>query len=155
MSTTFTIIEDDLAGGDILALLAMHQREAVEKSPPGTSYALDLSGLATPDITMFSAWRGGVLAGCGALKAMSAGQAEIKSMRTAPAFLRQGVAGAILDHLITIARDRQYHTLCLETGTNEAYAPAAALYRKYGFTSGPVYGDYKESPHNQFFWLTL
>jgi putative acetyltransferase len=155
MRPRLTIREDDLSGQAIQDLLAFHQADALAQSPPGTSYALDLSGLQTPDISVWTVWRGDALAGCGALKAMSADQAEIKSMRTATAFLRQGVAAAMLRHLIETARKRGHKTLCLETGTNQAYAPAVALYQKHGFVSGPVYGDYIESPHNQYFYLNL
>jgi putative acetyltransferase len=152
---TFQIKIDNLSGKAIQDLLAFHQADALANSPPGTSYALDLSGLMTPDITVWSAWRGEALAGCAALKEMSATQGELKSMRTAPDFVRQGLATALLNHVIAVAKQRGYQTLCLETGTNDAYAPAVALYEKHGFVSGPVYGDYIESPHNQYFYLNL
>lgn len=155
MAQSLTIIEDDLSGAATQALLAFHQIEALNNSPPGTSYALDLSGLMTPDMTVWTAWRGSDLAGCVALKEMSAQQGEVKSMRTAPVFVRQGVAAALLAYVIGTARARGYQTLCLETGTNEAYAAAVALYIKHGFVSGPVYGDYVDSPHNQYFYLDL
>jgi putative acetyltransferase len=155
MTPPLTICIDDLSGKAIRDLLAFHQADALAKSPPGTSYALDLSGLMTPDITVWTAWRGEVLAGCVALKEMSAMQGELKSMRTAPAYVRQGLATALLNHVIAVARERRYQTLCLETGTNDAYGPAVSLYEKYGFLPGPVYGDYVESPHNQYFYLDL
>jgi putative acetyltransferase len=150
-----TIRIDDLSGKAIQDLLAFHQAVALANSPPGTSYALDLSGLITPDITVWSAWRADALAGCVALKEMGARQGELKNMRTAPDFVRQGLATALLDHVIAVAKQRGYQTLFLETGTNDAYAPAVALYQKHGFVSGPVYGDYIESPHNQYFYLDL
>jgi putative acetyltransferase len=153
MTSTLIIQKDDLSGIEIQDLLAMHQADAVAKSPPGTSYALDLSGLQTPDITVWSAWQGDALAGCGAIKDFGDNSGEIKSMRTAPAFLRQGIADQIVAFLINVARERGYAHLCLETGTNQAYAPAVALYKKHGFVSGPVYGDYVEGPDNQFFYL--
>ena len=153
--SNLSIRQDDLTGPDIQSLLAFHQADAVSKSPPGTSYALDLTGLQGPDISLWSAWVGNTLAGCAALKHMSVTQGEIKSMRTAPAFVRHGVASQILLHIIQIARDRGYQTLCLETGTNTAYAPAVALYQRHGFIPGPVYGNYVAGPHNQFFYLDL
>jgi putative acetyltransferase len=155
MTQPLTIKIDDLSGDAIQELLAFHQADALQKSPPGTSYALDLSGLITPDVTVWTAWRDGVLAGCVALKELSASQAEVKSMRTVPQFVRQGVASALLLHVIQVSRARRYETLCLETGTTEAYAAAVALYVKHGFISGPVYGDYVDSPHNQYFYLNL
>lgn len=153
MPAPLTIIPDDLSGQKIQELLAMHQADAVAKSPPGTSYALDLSGLLTPNVTVWSAWRDEALAGCGAIKDFGDKSGEIKSMRTASYFLRQGVADAIVLFLISVGRERGYSYLCLETGTNEAYAPAVALYKKHGFVGGPAYADYPEGPHNQFFYL--
>lgn len=155
MALQLVIRKDDLSGEAIRRLLVFHQAEAIAQSPPGTSYALDLSGLLTPDVTVWSAWKGEHLAGCGALRRLEPAMAEIKSMRTASGFERQGVATAILRHLIDAARQQGVHTLCLETGTNDAYAAAVALYVKHGFVSGPIYGDYVESPHNQYFYLTL
>jgi putative acetyltransferase len=155
MTRHLTIAVDDLSGAAIQALLAFHQGDALAQSPPGTSYALGLSALMAPDITVWTAWRGETLAGCVALKHMNAHQGDLKSMRTAPDFVRQGVAGALLDFVVEVARTRGYQTLCLETGTNDAYAAAVALYVKHGFVSGPVYGDYIESPHNQYFYLDL
>jgi putative acetyltransferase len=155
MSLSLSIREDDLSGQEIQQLLAFHQAEALAQSPPGTSYALDLSGLKTPDVTVWSIWSGNTLAGCGALKMMSAHQAELKSMRTQTQFLRKGVATAMIRHMIEVAKARGLTTLCLETGTNEAYSAAVLLYQKHGFVSGPVYGDYVESPHNQYFYLHL
>ncbi len=155
MTHPLTIQIDDLSGQAIQDLLAFHQADALAKSPPGSSYALDLSGLIKPDVTVWTAWRGDALAGCVALKEMSPKQAELKSMRTAPDFVRRGVAAALLNCVITVAKARGYQTLCLETGTNDAYAPAVALYVKHGFVSGPVYGDYVESPDNQYFYLAL
>jgi putative acetyltransferase len=149
------IREDDLTGTPIQELLTFHQKDALAKSPPGTSYALDLSGLQGPEITLWSAWIGSALAGCAALKHLNTTQAEIKSMRTAPAFMRQGVASRILVYLIQVARERNYRTLYLETGTNEAYVPAVALYEKHGFARGPAYGDYVNGPHNQCYHLSL
>ena len=155
MTFPLYIREDDLSGDAIQVLLALHQADALAKSPPGTSYALDLSGLLTPDMTVWTAWVGDDLAGCVALKEMNTVQGEIKSMRTAQTYLRRGIAGQLLDHIIGVATARGYATLCLETGTNEAYAPAVALYERHGFVSGPVYGDYMESPHNQYYYLEL
>lgn len=37
-------------------------------SPPGSVYALDLSGLKRPDVTFFTSWEGEQLLGCGALR---------------------------------------------------------------------------------------
>jgi hypothetical protein len=43
-------------------LLAYHLQQMQAQSPPGSVYALDLSGLQRADVTVWSAWRGEALA---------------------------------------------------------------------------------------------
>ena len=78
---------DDLRGAQIIRLLEEHLRGMYELSPPESVHALDLSGLRRPEITMWSAWEGSELLGCGALKELGAQHGEVKSMRTARAQL--------------------------------------------------------------------
>lgn len=118
-------------------------------SPPGTSFALDVSGLSGPDVTLIGAWMNGKLVGIGAMKRLSPTVAELKSMRTHADHLGQGIARAILDELITSARTNGIVRLSLETGTSAAFAPAMALYRRNGFSPGAAFSDYVNGPHNQ------
>ncbi|WP_244432644.1 GNAT family N-acetyltransferase [Desulfocurvibacter africanus] len=124
-------------------------------SPPGHVFALDLSGLKAPGVTVWSAWVGDAIAGIGALKSLGDGTGEIKSMRTHPAFLRRGVGNALLDHIMAAARARGMTRLSLETGSGPAFEPALALYRMRGFIDGEAFGDYKRSAFNQFLHLPL
>jgi putative acetyltransferase len=62
-----------------------------------------------PEVTVWSAWQGDRIASIGALKMLDAQQAEIKSMRTHPDFLRQGAGAAVLHTIIAHARDRASH----------------------------------------------
>jgi putative acetyltransferase len=118
-------------------------------------FALDLSGLTAPEVTVFSAWRGDALAGIGALKRLGGGAGEIKSMRTHPDHLRQGVGEAILVHIIVEARARGLSTLNLETGRGPAFDAALALYAKHGFRPCGPFADYEASDFNQFRRLEL
>ena len=145
----------DLDDAQIRALLAEHLRDMRGASPPGTSYALDLSGLQRPDISLYAAWRGDELLGVGALRELGPREGELKSMRTAAAHLRKGVAQALLEHLIAEARARGYERLSLETGSGPAFAAALALYHRRGFVPGGPFGDYEASPFNQFLHLEL
>jgi putative acetyltransferase len=90
-----------------------------------------------------------------ALKDLGGGVGELKSMRTAMGSLRRGVASALLDHIIEIARTRGLRRLSLETGSGQAFEPALALYRKRGFENGPAFGVYEPSAFNQFLHLSL
>ena len=151
----FEIREDDLEGEAVRGLLALHLSGMLAASPPEFSFALDLAGLKTPDITVWSAWVGENLAAIGALKMLGDGSGEVKSMRTAPAQLRRGAAAALLDHIIGEARGRGLARLSLETGTGLEFEPALALYRKRGFVDGEPFADYRPSPFNQFLHLAL
>jgi putative acetyltransferase len=151
----FEIREDDLTGAAVRALLTFHLAGMHENSPPGSVFALDLSGLTAPGVTVWSVWRGKALAGIGALKILPDGTGEIKSMRTHPDHLRQGAAAALLDHIIAQARKRGLRRLSLETGSGPAFDPALALYRKRGFVDGEAFADYVRSDFNQFLHLPL
>lgn len=145
----------DLDDPEVRKLIALHQQDALASSPPGYSFALDITGLQTPSITVLGAWENGVLIAIGAIKRLWDGQAEIKSMRTHPDHLRKGAARVILDGLATIARNEGIKRLSLETGTGEKYAPAQALYRDSGFSPGQAFADYSNGPHNQCWHKTL
>jgi len=148
-----TIRQDDLSGEDVRSLLTIHLAGMAENTPPEHVFALDLSGLRTPDITVWTARDDGVLAGIGALKALGWAAGELKSMRTHPDHLRKGVAAALLDHILDEAATRGYRRVSLETGVGESFEPAVALYRKRGFVSGEAFGDYQASAFNQFLHL--
>jgi putative acetyltransferase len=142
---------DDLSGPEIVALLVEHRRRMFLHSPPEDVHALDLEGLRQPDITLWSAWRDGKLAGCGALRELDPAHGEIKSMRTADAFLRQGVAARLLEHILGEARRRGYRRLSLETGKQDAFAPARALYARHGFQPCGRFGDYPEGDSSSYY----
>jgi putative acetyltransferase len=136
-------------------LLALHLAGMRASSPPESVYALDLSGLKKPEITTWSAWRGNRLAGVGALRMLSADAAEIKSMRTHPDFLKQGVGKAILAHIVETAKQRGIKRLSLETGSGPAFDAAVQLYRNFGFQFGEPFGDYVPTGFSQFLHLEI
>lgn len=144
------IVEDDLSGAPIRALLEEHFAGMLANSPSGSCHFLDFDGLRAGNVTFWSIHRGNDLAGCGALKILDSGHGEIKSMRTAVDFLRQGVAARMLDHIIAEARARGLTRLSLETGSSPAFEPALALYRRYGFAECQPFGDYRPDPFSRF-----
>jgi putative acetyltransferase len=148
-------VVDDLTHREVLALIEHHLREAHRNSPPGAVFALDLSGLRDPALTLWTAWDGETLLGMGALKLLGEGRAEIKSMRAAPAAQRRGVGRAMLDHLIAEARVRGVRELLLETGANDAFAAARALYESAGFRPCAPFGDDTLTDFNRCYALSL
>lgn len=155
MNSTLQVIPGDLADPRVVDLIREHLQGMHASSPPGSVYALDLSGLQTPDISLFTAWQGEALLGCAALKQLDARSGEIKSMRTAAAHLRKGAAARLLEHLLALARSRGYRRVSLETGTGAPFEPALSLYARYGFEVGAPFGGYTPTTFNRFLHLAL
>ena len=149
------ILQDDLSGAATRALIEFHLRQAHANSPPGCVFALDLSGLKAPDVTVWTVRDGEDVTAVGALRTLDLHHGELKSMRTHPDYLRRGIATRLLKFLIGTARARGWRRLSLETGSGPAFEPALALYRKHGFTDGEAFADYPRSEFNQFLHLAL
>jgi len=136
-------------------LIAFHLSGMVANSPKDSVYALDASGLADADITLYGVFENDSCLSIGALKTLSATTGEIKSMRTAETAIGRGLGKLILEHIIRTARDSGIKTLMLETGTGESFDAAHHVYRTYGFQPCSAFGDYKQTRFNRFFSLTL
>ena len=144
---------DDLRGPEIRALLEEHLRNMHEISPPESVHALDLEALRHPAITFWTAWDGKELLGCGAMKELDRTHGEVKSMRTAGAHRRKGVARAVLETIVAEARRRSYERLSLETGSQKEFAPARKMYESFGFGYCGLFEGYVEDPHSVFMQL--
>jgi putative acetyltransferase len=149
------IRRDDLSGPEIRELLEEHLRSMRSISPPESVHALDVEGLRRPEITFWTVWSADQLLGCGALKELDALHGEVKSMRTALRARRSGVARAVLEHIIGVARIRQYARLSLETGSQDAFEPARRLYESFGFRHCLPFDGYVEDPNSVFMTLAL
>jgi putative acetyltransferase len=144
------IRRDDLTGPEIYQLLQLHLDSMALHSPPESIHALDIDALRQPEITFWTAWDNGELLGCGALKEIDTRHAEIKSMRTASAHLRKGVANTMLTHIIEQAKRRGYRRLSLETGSPDAFEPARRLYAAFGFAFCEPFETYVPDPYSVF-----
>jgi putative acetyltransferase len=144
------IAVEDPRAQDIAALLEAHLAFARRSTPPEAVHALEGDGLAEPRVTFFSYRRAGTLLGIAALRELDPAHAEIKSMHTAAHARGQGVAGALLAHLLEVARARGYRRISLETGAQDAFGPARSLYASAGFTVCDAFGGYPPSKHSTF-----
>ena len=147
---TYDIREDDLTGSAVVALLEQHLAEMASHTPAESVHAMPVARLAGPDVTFWSVWSGGRVAGCGALKELDPAHAEIKSMRVADDFRRQGVGEVVLLHLLDAARTRGFSRVSLETGSNPPFATARALYARHGFVECEPFADYVLDPWSVF-----
>jgi putative acetyltransferase len=146
---------DDLAGEPTRALIRRHLDRMRSQSPPESVHAYDVDQLRQPDVTFWSVWIDGDIAGCGALKRLDADRGEVKSMRVADAFLGRGIGRAILDHLMAEARARGMRSLWLETGSTEPFTPALRLYESAGFTRCGPFDGYTDDPFSVFMTRTI
>ena len=138
----YRIVEDDLTGAEVAALLEFHLSEMHQWSPACKVHAMPIERLRERDVTFYSAWDGATLAAVGALKELDPARGELKSMRATPAYRGQGAGKAILAHLMGEAQRRGYTWLGLETGRPDPFVPARRLYEAHGFAECAAFGDY-------------
>jgi putative acetyltransferase len=149
------IVDDDPRAADVVELLGSHLELMNALSPPEEVHALDVEALVDPAITFVGYRVDGELLAVGALKDLGDGHGELKSMHTSAAARGRGIGGAIVLHLVDLARQRGLTRVSLETGTPEGFAPARGLYARHGFTECGPFGDYVLSPWSTFMTLDL
>ncbi|MGJ8521590.1 putative N-acetyltransferase YsnE [Carnimonas sp. R-84981] len=150
------IQRDDLTHPAVIALIEHHLNQMAEHSPPESKHALAVEHLRQPEITFWSLWSDeGELMGCCGMKALDEQHGEIKSMKTAPDFLRQGVASALMTHLVEEARRRGYRRISLETGTPAYFLAAHHFYQRHGFEDCEPFANYQPDPFSRFMTLPL
>ncbi len=149
------ISQGDFDNAQVKALLSMHLQGMREASPPGHSFALDMSGLQKPEISFYTGWEGDKLVVMGALNELDNAVGEIKSMRVAHGESGRGYGEAMLLHIMDEAQRRGLKRLSLETGTSDTFLAALALYQKHGFIEGEKFSDYEKSEFCKFFHLDL
>jgi putative acetyltransferase len=93
----------------------------------------------------FIAYLAGSAVGCGAVRRLEPGLAEIKRMYVAPTARGRGVGRLILKALEDEASRLGAQRLLLETGPRQP--EAITLYERAGFRHIPLYGEYVHTPH--------
>ncbi|MGY1753922.1 GNAT family N-acetyltransferase [Blastococcus sp. SYSU D01042] len=98
----------------------------------------------------------GTALGCGALRPLGDGAAEVKRMYVVQSARGRGVGRAVLAGLEDAARAHGWSTLRLETGPRQP--EAVALYRSAGYRPIDAFGVYVDDPdalHSLYFERTL
>jgi putative acetyltransferase len=149
------IAVDDPRAEDVHPVLERHLSFAHKQTPVEYVHALDIESLLDAAITFYSVRRVGRVLGIGAIKQLDPTHAELKSMHTIDEARGQGVARALLDHLLSVATQRGLTRVSLETGTTDVFEPARSLYRSAGFVPCGPFGTYTESPRNCFMTMTI
>lgn len=153
MTSVLSIRTDELHKKDVQSLLDLHLKEA---HADACTAALGKDALSSETVTFFTARQeNGTLAGFAALKIHDDKLGEIKSVRTHPDHLRQGVSSALMSHLTEFARSKNLSRLSLETHPTEAYAAARKLYERLGYSYCGAFADYKDTGKSVFMTLVL
>ncbi|MBT9247036.1 GNAT family N-acetyltransferase [Gemmobacter fulvus] len=149
------IRRDTPLAAEVLPLLQRHLALMHASSPPESVHALDPAELDTPDVAFFTLREGASVLGMGAVKRIDATHAEIKSMHVVAEARGRGLARVLLDHLLEQAQALGYQRLSLETGVEDVFAPARALYERAGFAQCPPFEGYWEDPNSYFMTRSL
>lgn len=149
------VVPGDLTDPRIVALLEYHVATALAQSPRESCHAFDVSALQRPEVSFWAIWDGDEVLGVGALMDLGDGHGEVKSMHTARAARRRGIANAMVRHIVATARERGFRRLSLETGSMDYFAPARALYARHGFVLCPPFEGYAPDPNSVFLTLDL
>jgi putative acetyltransferase len=140
---------------DVRKLVEHHLKFGRLHSPLHDAHALEVDELLDPAVTLFRVRRRGELVAIGALKRLDDQHAELKTMHTAEHVRGQGIGRVMLDYLLAVARERGFERVSLETGTDEAFAPAALLYMSAGFAPCEPFGDYRQSPNTTYMTMRV
>ena len=83
------------------------------------------------------------------------GFGELKSMRAHPDARGIGAGKAMLVHLIARARELDFASVKLETGSGELFETAVGLYNSFGFEPCGKFADYEPGDFNKLYSLDL
>lgn len=155
MTAVLRIDRESPLGTDLALLMQRHTQAMHADTPPESIHMMDAGQLAAPGISFFVMREDGVPIGMGAFKRIEAAHAEIKSMHILVEARGRGLARAMLDHLIAEALAEGLTRLSLETGSQDSFAPARALYQTAGFDTCPPFEGYHDDPMSVFMTRTL
>lgn len=131
---------------DLQALVRSLDGELGLLYPAEGIFGVDFSDPAVRDMTFCMAYVGATPAGCGALRPLGGGVAELKRFFVERPFRNRGIASLILRFIEEKAAEAGVHTVRLETGPRQP--EAIGLYRKFGYKEIPLFGEYVNSEHS-------
>ncbi len=111
---------------------------------------MEADALAAAGVRFFAVFDAGDAVAMGALKALSDGSGELKSVHVRSDRRGQGLADAVLGRLMDAAREAGMWRVNLETGSQSAFAPARAFYARHGFGFCDPFEGYVEDPSSVF-----
>ena len=108
--------------------------------PPTARHGLHPGDAGVPGFIFLVARWEGTVAGCGALRPLSSGIAEVKRMFVLPGFRGRGISRAVLEELERLSAERGTRPCAWKTGKRQL--AAMSLYDSAGYRKIPLYGEY-------------
>ena len=135
------------------ALIANLDAYLLDLYPVESNHIDSPEELSRPHVHFLGAYESECLLGCGAVKLIDDGYAEVKRIFVDPASRGKGLAQRILLALEDIARLAGYNRLRLETGI---YQPEAlCMFENNGYARTGRYGNYPDDPMSVFMMKDL
>ncbi|WP_171130751.1 GNAT family N-acetyltransferase [Ruegeria sp. HKCCA6707] len=151
------IREADPGSEDLRPIIQAHLAHSWDATPQTSNHTLDVEALREPGIRFWALYEGNTALGCGALKTLPDGTAEVKSVHVVAAARGRGLARVMMTHLADLAQREGLSALVLETGAAHLpeYDAARKLYEALGYSyCDPIYG-YAPDPNSAFMRLAL
>ncbi|WP_170373034.1 GNAT family N-acetyltransferase [Ruegeria arenilitoris] len=151
------IREADPTSAALRPVVEAHFAHSETAGPAESNHTMDAEALSGPDIRFWALFDDDEPVGCGALKALPDGTAEVKSVHILAKARGRGLARTMMNHLAESARADGISALVLETGAAHLaeYDAARKLYEALGYSyCGPIFG-YHDDPNSAFMRLAL
>lgn len=146
----------------VAPLIEGNQSHGAAETVAQSDHTFGAAELSRKDVRFYAAYQTGTSVqesplGCGAIKTLSDGTAEVKSVFVSEAARGRGLARRVMDHLASEARNQGFHALVLETGSAlcPGYDAARALYERLGYRYCAPFEGYSEDPLSVFMHLPL
>jgi GNAT superfamily N-acetyltransferase len=144
MHDSITLRGEPADGAAAMALLAGFDGEIARLYPsqnPSTMLQTHASEFEPPRGGFVVAYAGDIPVGCGGVRRLADGIAEVKRVFVAPQARSRGVARRIISELERLAAQRGYRAIRLDTGAAQPHA--LELYRSSGYRE---ISDYNANP---------
>jgi GNAT superfamily N-acetyltransferase len=144
MPDSITLRDERADGAAATSLLAGFDGEIARLYPsqdPSTMLRTHASEFEPPRGAFLVAYVGDMPVGCGGVRRLADGIAEVKRVFVAPHARSRGVARRIVSELERLAAERGYRAIRLDTGAAQPHA--LALYRSSGYRE---VADYNANP---------
>jgi putative acetyltransferase len=140
LGSSIEITAEPPDSGDAVRLIQALDDDLRRRYPGFSPHGLRPEDASDRRLIFLVARAAGKAVGCGAVRELESGVGEVKRMFVLPAWRQRGVARQILAALEVQARNLNYATLRLETGSGQP--EAISLYQSAGYVAIPPYGEY-------------